>query len=433
MEELLAARLMMAISLGFHIVFASIGMAMPFFMLVSHYRYLKTNDSLDLKLTKLWSRGVAILFATGAVSGTVLSFELGLLWPRFMEKAGPIFGMPFSWEGTAFFLEAIALGIFLYGWDRLNPRLHWLSGLAVGVSGFVSGVFVLSANAWMNAPQGFDWNNGKPTSIDPVAAMFNPAWLQQSVHMQLAAFTATGFAVAGIHAFYLSRGINIKLNRRALKIALSFGAASALLMPLSGHYSAQWVAKNQPVKLAAMEALYKTQHRAPLLIGGIPDDESETVGWGIELPGALSFLAFNDFDAKVQGLEEVPVAERPPVLITHLAFQVMVGIGSLLAFLALWSLSKLLRKREFGSLLLNILMVATPLGFIAIEAGWVVTEVGRQPWIIYGYLKTKDSVTQVPGMQYHLLLFTAIYLFLAYMCYFLMKRMIQTANKETMS
>lgn len=430
MDELLAARLMMAISLGFHIIFASIGMAMPFFMLVSYYRYLKKKNPLDLKLTKLWSKGVAILFATGAVSGTVLSFELGLLWPSFMEKAGPIFGMPFSWEGTAFFLEAIALGIFLYGWDRMQPWTHWLSGLGVGVSGFISGIFVLSANAWMNAPQGFNWNEGQPTDIDPVAAMFNSAWLQQSLHMQLAAFVATGFAVAGIHAYYLLKKTNIELNQKAFNIALSFGAVAALLIPLSGHYSAQWVAKNQPLKLAAMEALYKTQTRAPLLIGGIPDGKSQSVSWGLELPGALSFLAFNDFDAEVKGLDIAPPEEQPPVLITHFAFQIMVGIGSCLALLSLCYFIFLFRRKSLWAIFLKSILLASPLGFLALEAGWIVTEVGRQPWIIYGFMKTKDSVTQVPGMQYHLLIFTLIYLFLAFMCIYLMKRMIQTANKE---
>ena len=431
METLLASRLMMAISLGFHIVFASIGMAMPFFMLTSYGRFLRKKDPIDLKLTKMWSKGVAILFATGAVSGTVLSFELGLLWPRFMEKAGPIFGMPFSWEGTAFFLEAISIGVFLYGWNKLKPWVHWSSALVVGLTGFASGVFVLSANAWMNAPQGFNWNNGDPIQIDPVSAMFNGAWFQQSLHMQLAAFTATGFAVAGIHAFYVLKGVNVKLNQKAFNIALSFGAVAAILMPLSGHYSAQWVAKNQPLKLAAMEALYKTQAHAPLLIGGIPDDETESVSWGIEIPGALSFLAFNDFSAEVKGLETAPKEDRPPVLITHLAFQCMVGIGSLLALLGSLFLLFQKLKKPMPLSFLKLICLATPLGFIAIEAGWIVTEVGRQPWIIYGLMRTKDSVTEVPGMQIHLLLFTFIYLFLAFMCCYLMRRMIQTANRES--
>lgn len=403
---------------------------MPFFMVSSYRRYLQTGNQLDLQLTKMWSKGVAILFATGAVSGTVLSFELGLLWPTFMEKAGPIFGMPFSWEGTAFFLEAIAIGVFLYGWDRIPPKLHYMSAVAVGVCGFMSGVLVLSANAWMNAPTGFDWNSGNPTNIDPVAAMFNSAWLQQSVHMQLAAFAATGFAVAGIHSFYILKGKNTELNKRALNIALAYGSIAALCLPLSGHFSAQWVAQNQPAKFAAMEAHYKTMTNAPLHIGGIPDDETQTVSYGIEIPGGLSFLAFNSPSAEVKGLDRFPRSEWPPTQITHFAFQVMVAIGGLLSLLAGVFLLLHWRKIALPSLFLKILCFATPLGFIAIESGWIVTEVGRQPWIIYGLMKTADSVTDVPGVQFHLLLFTLIYVFLAFMCFYLLRRLIRVANSE---
>ncbi len=209
MDNLLAARSTMALSLGFHIIFACIGMTMPFLMVVSHWLYLKRKDEIYLKLTKTWSKGVAIFFAIGAVSGTALSFELGILWPGFMKYAGAIIGMPFSWEGTAFFVEAICIGLFLYGWNKINPYVHWFAGLMVGISGVLSGIFVVTANAWMNAPAGFDWVNGKAINIDPFAAMFNPAWVSQTSHMIIAAFEATAFAVAGLHAFLLLRGKNI--------------------------------------------------------------------------------------------------------------------------------------------------------------------------------------------------------------------------------
>ena len=420
---------MMALSLGFHIVFASIGMAMPFFMTMAYRGYLKNGNVDDLRLTKMWAKGVAILFAIGAVSGTVLSFELGLLWPGFMEKAGSIFGMPFSWEGTAFFLEAIAIGIFLYGWNRLPARLHYYSGIAVGLCGFASGVLVLSANAWMNAPTGFVWNDGNPTDIDPVAAMFNDAWFHQSLHMQLAAFAATGFAVAGIHAYYVLRRTNLATNLRALNISLTFGSIAAILLPISGHYSAQWVAKHQPTKLAAMEALYDTTDYAPLLIGGIPNDDEQSVSLGIEIPGALSFLAFNNPAAPVQGLNEKPRSEWPPVLITHLSFQTMVGIGSLLFLLACVFWLFRIRQASFPRWFLKTILWCTPLGFVALEAGWIVTEVGRQPWIIYEIMKTADSVTDVPGIGVHLLVFTGIYIFLAFMCFYLLRRLIRLSNQ----
>ncbi|EMR02336.1 cytochrome ubiquinol oxidase subunit I [Cesiribacter andamanensis] len=428
MEDLLAARLQMAVSLGFHIIFACIGMAMPFFMAYSGYRYLRTGQPLYRDLTKAWSVGVAIFFAVGAVSGTALSFELGLLWPEFMEHAGPIFGMPFSWEGTAFFLEAIALGLFLYGWDRLPPWIHWGSGVAVGLSGVASGIFVVAANGWMNAPTGFDWVDGQAYNIDPVAAMFNDAWFTQSLHMTLAAFAATGFAVAGLHALLLLRQPHNLFHRTALRIALTVGAVAALLQPLSGDLSAKDVAQRQPAKLAAMEALYQTSQPADLLIGGLPDDESRSVAYAIHLPGMLSFLAHGDFEAEVLGLDAFPRDEWPPVLITHIAFQVMVGCGTVMALVGVlfmflqWRRSPWLQQRWF----LWLLVAVGPLGFVAVEAGWTVTEVGRQPWIIYGIMRTADAVSPMPGLVLPFLLFTGIYLLLTFVLVWLMVRQIRT-------
>jgi cytochrome d ubiquinol oxidase subunit I len=219
----------MALSLGFHIIFSCIGMVMPFFMAVSHYYYLRTGNIVYLNITRAWSKGVAIFFATGAVSGTVLSFELGLLWPNFMKHAGPIFGMPFSLEGTAFFIEAIALGFFLYGFNRFNKWFHWVTGVIVGISGLASGILVVAANAWMNTPAGFDYVNGRFINIDPIAAMFNKAWPSQALHMCLAAFVATGFAVAGVHAYMVLRKKNVVFHYKAFSIAAVFAAVSALL------------------------------------------------------------------------------------------------------------------------------------------------------------------------------------------------------------
>jgi cytochrome d ubiquinol oxidase subunit I len=290
MEDLLAARLQMAVSLGFHIVFACIGMAMPFFMAISEYKYLKSGKAVYKDLTKAWSIGVAIFFAVGAVSGTALSFELGLLWPTFMEHAGPIFGMPFSWEGTAFFIEAIALGLFLYGWDKLRPWVHWGCGVVVGISGVASGIFVVAANSWMNAPAGFDWVDGKAINVDPVAAMFNEAWFSQALHMTIAAFVATGFAVAGLHALLLLKNNNNLFHKKALKIALSVGAVAAILQPLSGDISAKDVAVRQPAKLAAMEALFETSQPAAFVIGGIPDEESREINYAIHIPPPAEFF-----------------------------------------------------------------------------------------------------------------------------------------------
>ncbi|MBX2987158.1 MAG: cytochrome ubiquinol oxidase subunit I [Bdellovibrionaceae bacterium] len=429
MTELLAARLTMAFSLGFHIIFASIGMTMPFMMCAAHFFFLRTGKKEYLELTRMWMKGVAILFAVGAVSGTVLSFELGLLWPGFMKYAGPIIGMPFSWEGTAFFLEAVAIGLFLYGWNKMNRWAHWATGLVVGVSGFASGIFVVAANGWMNAPQGFDWVNGEALNIDPVKAMFNPAWLHQTLHMQTAALQAVGFAVAGIHALLLLKGRSRRLNLSALKIAMAFAATASLIQPLIGHFAAQRVAVLQPAKLAAMEGHFHTSTHAPLYLGGLPDEEKMEMNFGIPLPGMLSFLAFDDFKAEVKGLDRFPRDEWPPVLITHVAFQIMVGIGSLLAVVSLLYLH-FLKKNFFPRSFLKMLVPLSPLGFIAIEAGWVVTEVGRQPWIIYGFLKTKDALTPVPGMQYHFLLFMFLYALFGLMTIWLMKRQVDAAHRN---
>lgn len=426
MNDFLAARSQMALSLGFHIIYACIGMVMPFFMAIAHYKWLRTNNIVYRNITKAWSKGVAIFFATGAVSGTVLSFELGLLWPGFMKHAGPIFGMPFSLEGTAFFIEAIALGFFLYGWDKLNKWFHWFTGIVVGVSGLASGILVVSANAWMNSPAGFEYVNGEYINIDPISAMFNGAWFSQALHMTLAAFAATGFAVAGVHALMILRKKNEVFHAKAFRIAIVFGAIAALLQPVSGDISAKDVTKRQPAKLAAMEALFKTETAAPLIIGGIPDEETQTVKYKIELPGMLSFLAHGDFTHEVTGLDKIPKENHPPVMVTHFAFQIMVGIGSFLVLLALIYFISLKKKSWYNrKWFLRLFVVAIPLGFIAVEAGWVVTEVGRQPWIIYNVLHTADAVTPMPGIVYSFYMFTVIYLSLTAVVIYLLRRQIQ--------
>ncbi len=432
MEDLLAARLQMAISLGWHIIFACIGMAMPFFMAYAEWKWLKTKEEIYLDLAKSWSKGVAIFFAVGAVSGTLLSFELGLLWPEFMKHAGPIFGMPFSLEGTAFFIEAIALGVFLYGWEKISPRAHWWSGIVVGVSGVMSGIFVVAANGWMNSPSGFDFVDGVYTNIDPIAALFNDAWFTQALHMTFAAFASTGFAVAGVHAIMLLRGHSIRFHKEALKIALIFGSIAAFAMPITGDLAAKDVAKRQPAKLAAMEAHYHTEENAALIIGGIPDHEKKEVHYAIKIPGALSFLAHGDFKSEVIGLDQIPDDEEPPVLVTHFAFQIMVGLGTMmmgiggLYFFMRWRRWDYLSKRWW----LRLVALATPIGFIALEAGWTVTEVGRQPWIIYGVMKTEDALTPMPGIQYSLYLIIAVYSLLTLAVIWLMTRQIKSIHQK---
>jgi len=426
MSDLLAARSQMAVSLAFHIIFAVVGIGMPVLMVIAEQRWQKTGDGIYLELAKRWSKGTAILFAVGAVSGTVLSFELVLLWPEFMKFAGGIIGMPFSLEGFAFFTEAIFLGIYLYGWDRISPRAHIWSGVAVAVSGAASGIFVVTANAWMNSPAGFEIVGGQVTNVDPIAAMLNPAAFQQTLHMTLAAFTATGFAVAGIHAFLLLFDPLNAFHRRALSIALMVGAPAALLQPLSGDISARQVAAAQPVKLAAMEAHFETMPGAPLTVGGWPDVAAGEVRYGIKIPYGLSLLAFHDPSAVVKGLNDFPREDWPNVPIVHLAFQLMVALGTYLALVSLWAGLTALRGRDLAASrrLLQAIALGGPMGFIAIEAGWTVTEVGRQPWIIHGVLRTADAVTPMPGLIVPFLLFTLLYCLLGVIVVWLLYRQI---------
>jgi cytochrome bd ubiquinol oxidase subunit I len=434
MDDFIAARYQMAISLGFHIVYASIGITMPFFMFVSHLKWLKTGKEVYLHLTKAWSRGIAIFFAIGAVSGTVLSFELGLLWPEFMKHAGPIIGMPFSWEGAAFFVEAIALGLFLYGWERLNKYVHLSAGLLIGISGVASAFFVIAANGWMNSPAGFDWVNGQAINIDPPAAMFNKAWISQSTHMVFAAFAATGFGVAGLHAFLLLKNRQSEFHRSAYRIALVFGAVAAVIMPISGDFAAKNIAGRQPEKLAAMESLFVTQKRAPLIVGGIPDENTQEVKLAVEIPGFLSFLAFGKTDAEVKGLDQFPRDEWPPVFLTHVSFQLMVLLGmimlaiAILFFVFYWRWKNLLDKKWW----LRLLSFSIPLGFLAIELGWMVTELGRQPWIIYRIMRTEEALTPMPGIIYPLLLISIVYLILTLLSFYLMNRQIRFINEKSL-
>lgn len=431
MDDFIAARSQMALSLGFHIIFSCIGMVMPFFMAVSHFYYLKTGETVYKNVTKAWSKGVAIFFATGAVSGTVLSFELGLLWPEFMKHAGPIFGMPFSLEGTAFFIEAIALGFYLYGWDRFNQWFHWFTGVIVGISGLASGILVVAANAWMNSPSGFEFVNGEYLNIDPIAAMFNDAWFSQALHMTLAAFAATGFAVAGVHALMILKGSHVLFHRKSFIIAALFACVAALLQPLSGDISAKDVAKRQPAKLAAMEAHFHTEKSASLIIGGIPDPEKQEVKYAVKLPGFLSFLAHGDFESEVTGLDKIPKENQPPVAITHYAFQIMVGMGILMMALSAIFLFAWWKKKEWlqERWLLRLFVFATPLGYIAVEAGWTVTEVGRQPWIIHEVMRTADAVTPMPGIVYSFYAFSAVYVSLALIVIFMLYRQIMMVGK----
>lgn len=411
MSPLLSARSQMGMSLAFHIIFAAIGVSLPLMMTIAEWRWLRTREPVYQILAKRWAKGAAILFAIGAVSGTVLSFELGLLWPRFMEKAGSVIGMPFSLEGFAFFTEAIFLGIYLYGWERTPEVLHFLSGAIVAASGAISATFVTFVNGWMNTPQGFDLVNGEFTNIHPARAMFNPAAIPEAVHMVLAAYCAVGFATAGVHSWFMLRRGRNRFNEVAIGIALTVGGIAVLAQGVSGDALARMVARTQPVKLASLEGQFKTETGAPLRIGGLPDTKHRATKYAIEIPHGLSLLAFHKLSATVKGLNDFPEDDWPRVTLVHLSFQIMVGLGSLLSAVALlsawlaWKSSPIITHRGF----LRLLVLCGPLGFLALEAGWMVTELGRQPWVIVGIMRTKDAVTEFPYLQLPFLLVSALY------------------------
>ena len=422
----------MAMSLGFHIIFAIIGMAMPLLMIIAEWRWLNTGQEVYLAIAKRWAKGTAIFFAIGAVTGTVLSFQLGLLWPRFMEWAGPIIGPAFAIEGFAFFTEAIFLGVYLYGWQKISPRAHLAAGGVVALSGITSGVVVVMANGWMNTPTGFTMVNGLPSNIDPISALFNPSGLFQAPHMILAAFASTGFAVAGIHAFLLLRQPGNQFHQAALKIAFAVGCISAILQPLSGDFLAKQVAEFQPLKLAAFEAQVETQQGAPFRLGGIWNSEKEAFDYILEIPYALSLMLHMDPQSQVLGLKEFTRENWPPIGVVRTAFQIMVLIGFIMMGLALWGGWLVFKKRDLfhSRRFLQALVLATPIGFIATEAGWVATEVGRQPWVIVGYLKTAEAVTPMPGLTVPLIFFAGLYVFLTLIVIWLMWRHVSATPSQ---
>jgi cytochrome d ubiquinol oxidase subunit I len=395
---LLPAREQMALSLGWHIILAAFGVAFPAMIFVVHRRGLR-GDETALRLAKRWSKVAAVLFAIGAVSGTVLSFEMGLLWPGLMGRFGDVLGLPFAFEGLSFFTEAIFLGIYLYGWDRLQPRLHlWMLApmMAAGVFGSYC---VISVNAWMNMPTGFTLTaDGRVTDVHPWHAMFNPRSFLQFAHMWLGAYMLVGFVVAAVYAAGMLRGRRDAHHRLGLMVPLTFASVAAIIQPVVGHVLGMALGSIQPAKLAAFELDTTTENPAPLHLGGLLID-GRAVGY-LSIPKWGSFIARGSFHKPVRGLDTFPASDLPPVNTTHVAFQAMVGIGTLLAvavvvfWIARWRGHDLTRHRWA----LACLVAAGPIAILALECGWVATEVGRQPWTVYGILRTVDAAGDNPGL-----------------------------------
>ena len=433
MNNLLAARSQMGMSLGFHIIFAAIGIALPLMMVIAEWRWMVTKDDAYLLLAKRWAKGTTILAAVGAVSGTVLSFELGLLWPEFMRHAGAIIGMPFSLEGFAFFTEAIFLGIYLYGWNKVPSWFHFLSGVIVALSGLLSAMFVTLVNGWMNTPTGFVFADGTFTDIHPFSAMMNPAGIPEAVHMILAAYTGAAFATAGIHAWLLLHRVRNRFDEVAIGIALAVGGSAVLLQSVSGDALARMVAATQPAKLASLEGQFTTETGAPLRIGGLPYPDQRVTKYALEIPHGLSLLAFHDPHAVVKGLDQVAEADWPNVRIVHLCFQTMVGCGSILSLLSVAALLLHRKRKLFSPPAILLVVLLSPLGFVALEAGWMVTELGRQPWIIYHLLRTRDAVTSLPHISVTFLVMTLLYLILGVIAAWLLAKHVITSPETLFS
>lgn len=416
MSDLLAARAQMGTSLAFHIIFASLGIGLPLLICIAEGLALWRKDTAWMTLTRRWTKAFALLFAIGAVSGTILSFEIGLLWPTYTKFSGSIIGLPFALEGFAFFIEAIFLGLYLYGWERLSPRAHWLCSFPLWISGAASAWFIVSANSWMNTPTGFQITHGQVTGINPLLAIFNPSTPYETTHMLLAAYVATGFGVATVYAIALLRGKRGAYYRKGLQLGMAMGAIAIPLQIFVGDLSARSLVTTQPAKLAAMEGVFHTGKGVPIKVGGIVDVKTGQVLYAFEIPDGLSILGKGDPNATITGLDAYAPQDRPDPTFVHPSFDGMVGSGFFTLFIGglFWLLAW---RRKWAvpehRLLLWGIVLSGPLSFIAIELGWMVTELGRQPWVIYGILRTQDAVTTAPGLAISFLVFSVVYVVLA--------------------
>ena len=425
-SQLMAARDQMALSLGFHIVLSCFGVAFPTLIYIVHRRGIR-GDADALVLAKRWSKVAAVLFAVGAVSGTVLSFEMGLLWPGLMSRFGDVIGLPFALEGIAFFVEAIFMGIYLYGWGRLSPRTHLRTLIPMMVSGVVGTFCVVAVNAWMNSPSGFRAvGSGAAltvTAVQPWTAMFNNAVWLQFLHMFIAAYMVTGFVAAAVYASGMRKGRRDRVHRLGFTVAFAVATIAAIAQPLVGHVAGMRLAEHQPTKLAAMELAATTEHNAPLILGGVLIDGK--VYGAIEIPGLSSLLSRGWFNRDVPGLDIVPTADQPPANVVHNSFQIMVAIGTALVLFSVWFWWR--RRRGHDSFdsrwFLRLAVVAGPAAVLALESGWTTTEVGRQPWIVYGVLRVKDAVTPNGGIWISFSVILIVYAGLATITYRVIRSM----------
>ncbi|MGI8512578.1 MAG: cytochrome ubiquinol oxidase subunit I [Solirubrobacteraceae bacterium] len=427
--DLLEARQMQALSFAIHIPLVCFGIAFPAMVMFMEGLWLRTGDPVYKALAKRWSKVMIVLFAVGVVTGTILSFEFGLLWPEFMATFGGVFGLAFGLEGFSFFIEAIFIAIYVYGWDRFPPRAHLLLGIPIVITGMTGSLFVIGVNGWMNHPVGFSVVNGQVTDIEPWKALFNDNLWHEIVHMYLAGYLVAGFLVAGVYARAWLKGKRDRYHRIGLIVPLTVAALAAPAQLIVGDWAARTVAERQPTKLAAFEGLNETKQGAEFTIGGVYTDGE--LKYGLAIPKLLSVLADHDPEGSVQGLDAVPAADRPPVNVVHFSFQIMVAIGTFLAALAAWYLVVWWRRRRLpdSPWFLRAVVAAGPLAVVALISGWVTTEVGRQPWVVYEVMRTTEAVTDADGLEIAYGVLVAVYVLLGAAVVWLLRRL--TAEKET--
>ena len=424
-EHLLEARQMQALSFAVHIPLVCFGIAFPSMVLFVESLYVRTGDEIYRTLAKRWSKVMIALFAVGVVTGTILSFEMGLLWPNFMATFGDVFGLAFGLEGFSFFLEAIFIAIYVYGWDRMSSRLHLLCGIPVVLAGLTGSLFVISVNAWMNHPSGFRLEDGRAVDIDPWGALFGNVHLWPELsHMYFAGFIVAGFLVAAVYAWGWLKGRRGRYERIALAVPLTIAALASPVQLLMGDWIARRVTEDQPIKLAALEGLGPTTKGAPFhFLGWYEDGE---VKYGIEVPKLLSLLAKHDPNATIQGLESVPENDRPPPInLIRFAFQTMVAVGTFLAALGVIHLLVWFRRRRFveSRWFLWSVVAAGPLSLAALVCGWITTEVGRQPWVVYDVMRTEDAVTGAGGIPVGYATLAIVYIGLAAAVVWILRRL----------
>lgn len=426
-DPVVYSRILTGTTLGFHIIFATIGVGIPLLIALAEWIGIKRNDEHYRLLARRWARGFVITVAVGVVTGTAIGLQLSLLWPNFMQVAGHAISLPMFMETFAFFFEAIFLGIYLYTWDRFKKKIHhWFLVIPVAIGASASGFFITTVNAFMNTPRGFDMEDGVLTNINPLAAMFNPATPTKVAHVLSSAYLTSAFVLAAIAAISLLRGKNHVYHKKALNLTMTAAAVFAISTALIGDLSGKFLAEYQPEKLAAAEWHFETSTEAPLILGGVLTEDNE-VKYGLEIPYALSILAHGSPGAEVIGLEEFPEEDLPP-LIVHYLFDAMVGIGIFLAFISIVFVIMQRKKNwnEHNRPLLWAIFAGAPLAMFAIEMGWIFAEVGRQPWILVGYMRTAEGATTATHVDTMLYMFVLLYLVLSVSCITVLRKMFKS-------